>query len=465
MVRFLLPDLAVFFKSPRVLVCLLAIGCTGLPELGGPIPHLRPESPRVLTPRGELSEAHGEALLARQDKKGEPTLLDRQLATLQRISSTPLVAGNAARLLVDGPISYGVIFRAIGGARDHVNIETYILEGDEVGEKLSALLVEKQSQGVQVNLLYDAVGSIGTSAEFFDRMRAGGIHVCEFNPILPSRGRLGDPNQRDHRKQVVVDGRVAISGGINFSSVYSSGSAIGRRRKPASATSGWRDTNIELRGPAVREFQELFMASWEKQNCTPLVARDYFPMLSNQGDKVVRVVGSSSDDERGLMYLVLLSAIRESRQSVCITMAYFVPDAEIRVALEDAARRGVDVVLILPGFSDWWVVFHAGRSYYGALLSAGVHIYELRGALLHAKTAVIDDVWSTVGSTNLDWRSFVYNDELNTIVLGQEFARATTKMFEADLRDATRIDPVRWEDRPVGDWLKERAARLLASWL
>ena len=454
-----------FARSFAVLLYSLASGCLALPELGGPIPHLRPESPRVVASKGVLSEARGEALLERQDKKREPTLLERHLANMQRISDTPLVAGNAARLLIDGPASYQAIFAAIGAARDHVNVETYILEGDEVGDKLSALLIEKQAQGVQVNLLYDAVGSIGTSAEFFDRLRAGGVQVCEFNPLLPSRGRLADPNQRDHRKQVVVDGRVAISGGINFSSVYSSGSAIGRRTRPESLTSGWRDTNIELRGPAVAKFQELFIASWEKQSCPALAAREYFPTLSSQGDKVVRVIGSSSDDERGVMYLGALSAIRESRQSVYVTMAYFVPDAEIRVALEDAARRGVEVKLILPGFSDSWVVLRAGHSYYAELLSAGVQIYELRGALLHAKTAVVDGVWSTVGSTNLDWRSFLYNDELNTTVLGEDFGRATTTMFEADLHDATRIDLARWEDRPVGDWLKERAARLFAAWL
>ena len=456
---------SVFLRAFSVLLLSLAIGCSAVPELGGPSPYVRSESPRVVSSQGELSAARGEALLERQDKKREPTLLDRHLANMQRISDAPLVAGNAARLLIDGPASYQAIFSAIGAARDHVNIETYILEGDEVGEKLSALLIEKQAQGIQVNLLYDAVGSSGTSAEFFDRLRAGGVGVCEFNPFLPSRGRLADPNQRDHRKQVVVDGRVAISGGINFSSVYSSGSAIGRRTKPESVTSGWRDTNIELKGPAVAQFQELFMATWEKQSCPPLSGREYFPALASQGDKVVRVIGSSSDDERGLMYLTLLSAIRESRQSVHVTMAYFVPDAEIRVALEDASRRGVEVKLILPGISDSWIVLRAGQSYYGELLSAGVQIYELRGALLHAKTAVVDDVWSTVGSTNLDWRSFLYNDELNTSVLGLEFGRAMTAMFEADLRDATRIDLARWQDRAVGDWLEERAARLFASWL
>jgi cardiolipin synthase len=419
----------------------------------------------VLTSRGVLSEAGSEALLERADKQGEATLLERQLATMRRISATPLVAGNAARLLVDGPTTYQATFRAIADARDHVNVETYILEGDEVGQKLSALLLAKQAQGVQVNLLYDAIGSLGTPAEFFDRLREAGIQVCEFNPILPSRWRLSNPNQRDHRKQVIVDGRVAISGGINFSSVYSSGSAIGRKRKPRSVDKGWRDTNVELQGPAVTQFQRLFLDTWAEQNCPPVADRAYFPASPAQGDKIVSAIASSANDEPGLMYLALLSAIREARQSVHITMAYFVPDQEIVTALTEAARRGVDVKLILPGFSDSWTVFHAGRSYYDALLEGGVAIYELRGALLHAKTAVIDGVWSTVGSTNLDWRSFVHNDELNTVVLGEEFGRDMAGMFEADLRDATRIDLERWRQRSLGSRLKERAARLFGYWL
>jgi cardiolipin synthase len=443
---------------------LLAVSCASPPKLDVAA-DAGAEAPRVLDSHGELSEARSAVLLERADKQGEPTLLERHLATMQKISGTPLVVGNSARLLVDGPASYAAIFRAIEAARDHVNVETYILESDQVGQRLSRLLLKKQAQGVQVNLLYDAVGSLGTSDAFFERLRQAGIQICEFNPILPSRARVANPNQRDHRKQVIVDGRLAISGGINFSSVYSSGSGIGRRKKPKSVDRGWRDTNIELRGPAVPQFQRLFLDTWAEQNCPPVAPRDYFPPPRSSGDKVVRVIGSSADDEPGLIYLALLSAIRESRQSVHVTMAYFVPDDEIMVALTDAARRGVDVKLILPSVSDWWIVFHAGRSHYDALLEGGVKIYELRGALLHAKTAVIDEVWSTVGSTNLDWRSFVHNDELNTVVLGEDFARAMEGMFDADLRDATRIERERWKQRPLGDRIKERAGRLFAYWL
>ena len=218
-------------RAVAAFVCLLAVGCARLPDV--PTANLHDATPRVVAPSGELSKSRREALLERQDKPDEPTLLARHLVTLRQISGAPLTSGNAARLLVDGPSNFAAIFRAIGAARDHVDIETYILEGDEFGEKLLALLAEKESQGVQVNLLYDALGSRDTPDEFIERLRAGGVNVCEFNPLLPSRGRMADPSQRDHRKQVIVDGRLAISGGINLSNAYSSGSGVGR------STEGW----------------------------------------------------------------------------------------------------------------------------------------------------------------------------------------------------------------------------------
>jgi cardiolipin synthase len=437
----------------------LALGCASLPKLHVSKLTVQEAHPRVLTADGVLSPARSVALLERQDDPDQPTLLERQVAAMKAISEKPWVAGNRVELLVDGPASYRVIFREVAHARRNVNIESYIVEGEDVGQRLARLLARKQSQGVQVNLLYDAVGSLGTSAGFFERLRAAGVHVCEFNPL----GRIGEVNQRDHRKQVIVDGQVVISGGINISDVYSSGSA-GHREDPPSIKSGWRDTNIAVRGPAVAQYQELFLDSWRKQSCPPLVESDYLPKQQPAGNKIVTVVGSSSDEQRR-MYLALLAAIRESRQNVFVTMAYFVPDARIRHALEGAARRGVDVQLLLPGLSDSWVVLEAGRSYYAELLEAGVHIRELRGAMLHAKTAVIDDVWTTVGSTNLDVRSLLYNDELNTIVLGEGFGRSATALFEEDLQKAALVDPGRWRERGVEPRAKELVARLVAPWL
>jgi cardiolipin synthase A/B len=192
---------------------------------------------------------------------------------------------------------------------------------------------------------------------------------------------------------------------------------------------------------------------------------EFFPAPFPQGDKVVRVIGSSPDHPERMIYLTLLSAISNADRSIYLTMAYFVPDAQTIDALKQAVRRGVDVKVILPQVSDFWVVLEAGRSYYSDLLRAGVKIYERRDALLHAKTAVIDGVWSTVGSANMDLRSFLHNYEVNAIVLGDEFGRQMYSMFKADLEHSAQIDLAQWESRPFTRRLKERLARMWQYWL
>ena len=431
---------------------------------------------RLKGARQVLSAEQSKVILARLEKEGSSDILSRHLAFMEAVSDVPLTLGNEAHLLVDGPATYQAMFKAIEAARDHINVETYILRGDELGEKLAQLLIARRTQGVAVNVLYDGVGSMQTPNEFFERLKRGGVALCEFNPVSPIGGvRL---NQRDHRKILVVDGAVAFTGGINFDSVYSNGSSSVpglRRKQPAAKPSPgkdqkpedmrWRDTQIEIRGPAVAQFQQLFLDTWSKQRCDRSEARNYFPQLKPQGDKVVRVIGSSSDDQQSLIYLALLSAISRAERSVDLTMAYFVPDVRMLQAVTGAARRGVVVRLIVPGFSDSGLVLSAGHYNYEELLRAGVRIYERHDAMLHAKTAVIDGVWSTVGSANMDMRSFLHNDEVNAEVLGAEFGRQMQATFERDLAQATPIDPQRWAERPVVARLKEWCGQLLRYWL
>jgi cardiolipin synthase len=220
-----------------------------------------------------------------------------------------------------------------------------------------------------------------------------------------------------------------------------------------------------MEGPVVAEFQKLFIATWEKQKGEALASRDYFPMPASRGKEVVRAIGSSPDDPFSLIYATLLSAIGAAQTSVHLTNAYFVPDPQMLAALIEAAARGVDVRIILPGSTDFWLVFHAGRSYYEELLAGGVKLYERRGAMLHAKTALIDGVWSTVGSTNLDWRSFLHNDEVNAVVLGSEFGAQMQTMFDTDLAASAPILADQWERRPIADRAKEVVARLWEYWL
>jgi cardiolipin synthase len=448
--------------------CLLAnAGCATLPDTDALIERHAGQAARFENARGPLSAQKSAAILAELKRKsGDIDILDKQIALEQAIVGSPLVLGNKVTLLQDGTATYAAMFAAIRAARDHVNLESYIIEDDEIGRQFADLLLEQQARGVQVNLIYDSFGAVGTPKSFFDRLTAGGITVLEFNPINPLAGNAPwQLNNRDHRKLLVVDGRTAFLGGINISNVYSSGSVARRSGKATANAAAWRDTDLQIDGPVVGELQKLFMETWAKQRGKALASKAYFPPLKPAGQDIVRAIGSTPDDPYSLIYLTLISAIGNAEKQVQLTHAYFVPDPQLLKALGDAAARGVDVKLILPSHSDSEMVFHAGRSHYSALLKAGVKVYERRGALLHSKTALIDGVWSCVGSTNLDWRSFLDNDEINAVVLGREFAQQMQAMFKADLDASTAIELKEWESRPlmfrIKEWVGSLFQRLL----
>ncbi len=446
------------------LMILLTAGCATLPDMAD-LQQKTEASERltIIGQKGLLSQEKSQALLRQLQQEGKTDLLERHFAFMQAIHSQPLVAGNTARLLIDGPATHRAMFDAIASAQDHVNLETYIFDDEGIGASLAKLLLEKKSQGVAINVMYDSVGSLDTEKEFFQKLQAQGINICEFNPVNPLRGRLFSLNHRDHRKILVVDGRIGYTGGINISSVYSRSSAIRKKRSRNGAP--WRDTHIEIRGPAVSDFQHFFIDSWQHQRCPELSEKNYFPLLKKQGDTLVRILASSPMDEMNHIYVELLSAMMHAELSIHMTAAYFVPDVQTIDTLKQAAGRGVDVRLILPSFSDYSITFHAGRSFYTELLQSGVKIYERKGALLHAKTAVIDGVWSTVGSTNIDLRSFLYNDEINVMVLGRDFAQEMEQLFVTDLSAAMPIELAAWERRSFSDKFKEDFARMWALWL
>jgi len=444
-------------------VCLLAAaGCATLPDTDALIERHTGQAARFENARGALSAQKSAAILAELKRKsGDIDVLEKQIVLEQAVVGSPLIVGNKVALLQDGAATYAAMFAAIRNARDHINLESYIIEDDEIGRQFADLLLEQQGRGVQVNVIYDSVGGLNTPKAFYKRLTDGGIAVLEFNPINPLKAKKQWlVNNRDHRKLLVVDGRTAFIGGINISSVYSSGSVVRGTGKAAGNTVAWRDTHVQIEGPVVGELQKLFMGTWEKQHGKPLAPKEYFPALKAQGNEIVRAIGSTPDDPYSLIYLTLISAIGNAEKQVYLTNAYFVPDPQLLKSLGDAAARGVDVKLILPSHSDSAVVFHAGRSHYSTLLKAGVKIYERAGPLLHSKTAVIDGVWSTVGSTNLDWRSFLDNDEINAVILGRDFAQKMQVMFATDLAGSKAIDLESWERRPLSLRLKEWMARV-----
>jgi cardiolipin synthase len=470
-----------------LLATVLIAGCATLPDVHPWFESSGEKTPTVVGAHGPLNPAQTAAVLARlQAKDGVPDVFARHLAIEEEVAGEPLTVGNMANLLRDGPASYAAMFDSIARARDHVNVEFYIIEDDDVGRRFSDALLRKSAEGLSVNLMYDSVGCIGTPAEFFERLREGGVRVLEYNPVNPLKARRAwRVNNRDHRKVVITDGRVAYTGGINISHVYSSGSApsggaLGSAGGSGSEGSsalrlgsasrgtrqiGWRDTNVQIEGPAVEQIQRLYLDTWTSQGGEPLPQRNWFPALEPLGEHPVRVIASGPESPVPAVYVALISAILHAERSVHITMAYFVPDAQTLSALKGAAARGVDVTLVLPSYTDFWAVFHAGRSHYSELLASGVKIYERQEALLHAKTVVIDGVWSTVGSSNLDWRSFLHNEELNAVILGWDFGKQMEAMFDADIGGSVRVDPEVWAHRPMNVRMKEWIGRAFEYWL
>ncbi|TFV91579.1 cardiolipin synthase [Oxalobacteraceae bacterium OM1] len=454
------------------LLAFMLTSCASLPNVS----YLRdrqlaPQAdPTIVTARGELPDGRVQALLDRMAAKVGPTsILDRHVAAEEAINGRPLVAGNKVTLLSDGPVTMRAMMAAIRGARDHVNLETYIFEDDEVGRALADLLIEKRKAGVKVNVIYDSVGTLETPRAFFDRMRAAGIEALEFNPVNPLNAPRGwDINERDHRKLLVVDGRIAFTGGVNISRVYGKSSFLRSNRQatpnnPKEAV--WRDTHMQIEGPAVAEFQRLFLDTWRRKTGEALTGAQYFPPLQHQGDALVRAIGSTPDKEDFGAYKTYISALANADKYAHLTTAYFVPDDQIVQAMKDAAQRGVDVRIIFPSITDVGIILYAGRSFYQELLDAGVRVYERKAELLHAKTAVIDGVWSTIGSTNLDMRSFLHNDEINAVVLNVNFATQMEELFQRDLTESREIKAEEWRKRGAGERFKEWATRLLDYWL
>ncbi|BBB65009.1 cardiolipin synthase B [Undibacterium sp. YM2] len=459
-------------SSVSIAILVVLNGCSSLPEVNYLEPALdQPQKttsakPTINNGNGELSTSKAQALMKQRWKNSGAGLANMQaLAALEEaVTGSPLIAGNQVTLLFDGPQTMNAMMTAIRQAKDHIHLETYIFDQDELGLEFARLLIEKQQAGVEVNIIYDSVGTIGTPQIFFDNMKAAGIHLLEFNPVNPTKLQ-GPwlPNRRDHRKILIVDGEVAFTGGVNISASYANSSLFRSKSKNPDKI-GWRDTHIQITGPAVAALQWIFLETWINVGDKPPADRLYFPALKNQGNKMVRVLASEPESNPAI-YKAYLLAIQEARDSIHITSAYFVPDAQILKALIAAAKRGVDVKIIMPGVTDSGLVFHAGQSFYDEMLAGGIKVYQLNTSVLHAKTAVIDQVWSTVGSTNIDTRSFLHNKEVNVVVIDTEFAIAMENAFKEDLRLSTEVTLETWQQRPAMIKLKEWLARRLEYWL
>lgn len=315
------------------------------------------------------------------------------------------------------------------------------------------VLLQKAQEGVEVQLIYDAWGSSSQNKALFEQLRAGGVHVVEFNPL----GTKLDPDHRDHRKLLVIDNQIAITGGLNITGAY-----LNRINRSAADPEQmrWRDTDVLIEGPVVGQFETLFMKTWVAEK-GPRLAE--LPPASNamRGSALVEAIDGAPNDNHPVIYETLLSAVALAKHSIHLTTGFFGPPPALLHALADAAERGVDVALITAAHSDSDTSIAAGRSHFHELLRAGVRIYELQGAVLHAKTGVVDGLWSFVGSSNLDWRSTVLNNEIDAVVIDKAFGAQMDAMFADDVGRSRQITPEAWADRGVGERAREWWARLV----
>ena len=397
----------------------------------------------------------------------DPDPLQRHYALQRALSDSPLLFGNQTRLLMDGAQAFPAMFEAMRQARDHINLEYFILEDVAVGElHLSHLLIGKLNRGVTVNIIYDAYGSRDTPAALFDALRRAGANIVVFNPLNPLKAFSDhSPNDRDHRKIMVVDGKVGFVGGINLARTYENPPAAGVPANGDTQHAYWRDTAVEIRGPAVAELQRLFFGTWKEQNGNPVPAANYFPALPRQGVQTILIVGSAPGDQRPLYYISLERAIRAAEKHIWLSSGYFVPPHQEREDLAKAARRGVDLRLVLPSHSDVEDAVYAGRAAYGDLLEAGARIFEMQNAVLHSKLAVIDGVWTTIGSSNLDRRSVVFNNEVDAIILGADTAAQVEALLQRDMAASAPVTLQAWERRSMDERLNEFEARLWEYWM
>lgn len=430
--------------------------------------------PAIQGADGPLSPAASDALLKSLGSGAEGSaILQRHMKVEAAVTGSPLTADNAVEVLRDGDQTFAAIGKAISNARETLNLEYYTIEDvtlktpDGHDRMLADMLVAKLQEGVAVNIIYDSYGSIDTPAAFFDRLKKAGAKLVDFHPIDLNPANVVEGNDRDHRKILVADGRIAVIGGVNLSKSYESKSpGSNGQDQQTGLPVHWRDTSVRIEGPAVAEIQKLFFAHWRREGGAKIDEARYFPKPAANGHQVVRVIGSTPEQEISHYYITVVSALRSAESKIWISNAYFVPTPDEMDALTAAAKRGVDVRLMLPEKSDAEAAVEAARSHYSDLLQASVKIYETQNVVLHSKTVVIDGVWSAVGSSNFDHRSVLFNDEVDAVVIGKKTAADLERIFEDGQQTAKAIDAKTWEEqRAFTDRLRGFWARLMEGLL
>ena len=366
-----------------------------------------------------------------------------------------LVGGNRVESLYNGDMIFPAMLSAINSAQRSVTFETYIYWSGQVGRDFADALAGRARAGVKVHVLIDAVGAATIDRAAFDGMKEAGVEIELFRPVRWYT--LGKLNHRTHRKLLVIDGRVGFTGGVGIADLW-----LGNAQDPKH----WRDSHFLLEGPAVGQMQAAFVDHWITARSVVLHGDDYFPHLEPVGELQAQTFRSGSDDGVESVRLMYLLSLTAATRSIRIANAYFVPDDLTVETLVAARQRGCTVEVLVPGrHSDSKLVRKAARARWGPLLEAGVEISEYQPTMYHCKVMIVDDCWTSVGSTNFDNRSFRLNEEANLNIMDGEFAQAESKQFAKDLAQAKRVTLEAWQHRPWQEKAMEQLAALFRSQL
>lgn len=372
---------------------------------------------------------------------GEPSFFP----TLEAYAGAPIVGGNAVQVLLNGEEIFPALVEAINSAQRTITYAQYFYEDGPVARDVAEALAERCRAGVGVNVLLDGFGTLAMPAEYTDLMKISGCHVAYFRP-LGSLG-FGKYTNRNHRRILVVDGRIGFTGGSGVSRKW-----MGNGR----VEGHWRDTDVRVEGPVVEYLQAAFAENWLEATGMVLGGDGYFPgPLEPRGKVYAQVARSSPAGGSYAMYTTLLLALTSARRTVYIANPYLLLDDKMRETLLGLVARGVRVVVLVPGAIDHNIVRQASRAQFGEMIRGGIEIYEYTPALLHSKTVVIDGLWATVGSTNFDNRSFAANDELNLIIYDRGIARKLEQVFLADLDASRQVSYEDWKDRGLSSKILE----------
>jgi len=376
---------------------------------------------------------------------------DEQLRTsMGALFGSSYIPGNRVDTLANGIQIFPAMLRAIREARQTISFETYIYWRGAIAEEFADALSIKAREGLSVKVLLDWVGSLPMDERLIQRMRDAGVEVVRFRPV--TWYTLDRVNNRTHRKLLIIDGRIGFTGGVGIADEWN-----GDARSP----SEWRDNHYRVEGPAAAEFQAAFAEHWIEATGELLLGDRFFPKISSTGERGTQVVISSTH-QRNVMHLMLMTALAAAQKNIRIATPYFVPDELTRRQLLEARQRGVDIQIIVPGSqTDARIVRKASRHLWGDLLQAGVKISEYQPTFFHCKLVIVDDIWTSVGSTNIDDRALRLNDEANINLFDREFARAQTALFDKDAAASKPYTFSDWQGRSTGqkvsDWVSSLA--------